>query len=478
MVFNVAQVARTYRSNALWHSNEEIWKRRGGLFLPPGTPSSEEKARSANVLPWTGSSPFDRFARESTYAIAAILQTAVQVKRAVRKLQSHTQASAVDRRIALSSDAAVVTASAAPGAAIRSYRIRIERAASAQYNEGTALPAQAVTTIAAGSNQMKLSCEGRSAPFSIYVVRTDTNRHVLQKIRAAIRQTGLPVEAALHEDAEADTVKLKVACSQTGSGRSFAIADVYGTAARSAGILAVTQPGTDALYRIDDGKTVRSESNRVTLDGGRLTLTLHRGSDTDVTVNVVPDEIEARQELQQLALRFNELSAAISQANRYLNTLRVHRVLEEAVHLGLETALRPLPEPEPLPLPELEPLSEPDLLSEEPPAEKPQPLTSSPWDGIGLRQYADGTVEVDEAALDLMLASRFDQWRSSLRADEGPTRVLVGALNRLLALPAEELLDRRKAAYQAFASYGFRPWGSLRTYLPLPLAGTLVNRQF
>lgn len=93
-------------------------------------------------------------------------------------------------------------------------------------------------------------------------------------------------------------------------------------------------------------------------------------------------------------------------------------------------------------------------------------------------QYANGTVSVDEVALEQLLAARFEQWQSLLRDPEGPIGLLVGALNRLLALPTEDLLDKRKAAFQAFASYRFRPWGSLRTYLPLPLAGVLVNRFF
>ncbi|OXM83388.1 hypothetical protein [Paenibacillus rigui] len=468
MYFNVMQVARTYRANALWHSGEEAWRQRG-RSLPSRLMAPVEPKRSAPVPGAVVPSSFEQFALETTQGLAAVLNAAVRVKQAVRKLAADSQMAALDQRTVRISHPDVLSAFAAPGAQIRSYTIQVDQAAAAPLVEGTVLPSQAETAIAVGSNQMKLTYVDGTAPFSVYIVRSDTNLQALRKIQAALNQMSLPVKASLILDDDEGTVRLRVEGTMTGSGHTFAITDVYGSAAHLTGIGPFPYTGKDAHYRVDDGEQIVSAANQVMLDNGKVTLTLLEASELPVELSILPDSFMASQGLHQVTARYNELLAALQHGLRFLNRPNVNRAFEEAEGLGLSLALNPVPV--------VAAVEAPDEQAEGQEQEA-EPLPDTPWNRIGLSQFPDGTLQVDAAALEQLLAARFTEWQAQLRAPEGPVSTLVRSLNRLLSLPTEELLDKRKAAYRSFASYQFRPWGSLRTYLPLPLSGMLVNRMF
>jgi hypothetical protein len=467
MIRNVTQVARTYRTNALWHSEEEAWKQRGRTLIPVPPVSMTLTGELAEPPASTGSNLFSKFAQGTAQDLAGVLNAAVSLKQAARTLQANSGASALDRRVAESSSPRALTASAAPGARIGIYSIKVEQIALPQINEGTALSSQGITSIASGSNQMKLTSGAESVPFSIYIIQTDTNQQSLQKIRNAINQTGFPVIASLIQDEAEGAVKLAVTSTNSGSREAFVISDIYGSAALVSGINTVTQGAADALYRVNDSEAAASNSNQVTLDDDKVTLTFHEASDGSIELSIRPDEAQLKQQLQQLISRYNSLHAALAQASGSLDTSLLERTLGgTGLELSLGEAFRPAQ-------------GEPSI--EETANVDPEAMVKpshSPWDALGIQVRSDGTLQLDEGALERHMSSRFIELQHSVRGADGVTALLVGAVNRLLALPSEQLLDKRKSEYLSFTNYQFRPWGSLRTYLPVPLSGILLNRFF
>ncbi|WP_282939884.1 hypothetical protein [Paenibacillus sp. RC67] len=77
MLTKLSQVARTYRTNALWHSREEVWKRRSRHTPFSFTPS---------ITSPTIQNDFESFAQAAAQGLAQILLSAVQLRESAEGL--------------------------------------------------------------------------------------------------------------------------------------------------------------------------------------------------------------------------------------------------------------------------------------------------------------------------------------------------------------------------------------------------------
>ncbi|MDF2964183.1 MAG: hypothetical protein K0S39_5918 [Paenibacillus sp.] len=426
MITSVSQVSRTYRTQALWYFDEDAWKQEG---RQPG-PSSPK----APVTAVSYRDEFAQYARTTAQGVASVLTTAHHLKHTGDKLLSGSASSVLESRIAESSRPQAVEAKARPGAAIRTYSVQADKIAAGQINSGAILQLNEPTVMAAGSNQMKLVQGEQSVPLSVYILQSDTNQQALQKVRGAINHTGLNVHASLLQDDNQGTVQLELSSIGTGSRQAFTLSDVFGNAAATTGIGTVSQAAQDAVYRIDNGHSLTSDSNELVLDQGNVSVTLKEAASEPVILMVGPDTQRIKREVQELIDRYNALHAALNGS---------------AALLANGTA-----------------------------GEVKSRLSGLPLDQLGIQQNPDGSLKLNAGALEQQAAADLTKLLRHLRGAGGLATALTGAADYLLTRPAEQLLDKKQAAlFQSFTNYRIEAWdgNEVQTYLPLPLTGLLLN---
>ncbi|NOU93873.1 hypothetical protein GC093_11640 [Paenibacillus sp. LMG 31456] len=96
---------------------------------------------------------------------------------------------------------------------------------------------------------------------------------------------------------------------------------------------------------------------------------------------------------------------------------------------------------------------------------------------LGIQPNTDGTLTLDTDAFEEQATGNFNRYQLNLRGPDGLAHALTNAAQHLLTQPSEQLLDKQQGLFQAFTNYRFQAWGgnSIRTYLPVPLTGMLLN---
>jgi flagellar capping protein FliD len=430
MIQNITQVTRTYRTHELWYAEDEDWKRRERNHLRLSSRSPSSRA-AANLV--QRHYAFDEFVQAAVQALADVLAGAYHLQEAGRDVFTESGDSVFDSRAVISSHSEAATGIAATGAATKTYTLQIERIAESQVNQGSDLQAAAPTVISAGSNQMSIAMDGVSIPISVYVLHTDTNEQALQKLHGAIRDRALNIEAALVAGSGRGTMRLQLKSSATGAAQSFTVSDIFGNAASETGMNNVTQQAQDAVYRIDAGALVSSGSNEVTLVEGALSITLKNSSSQPIQLSVVPDTTSVERQVQALVDSYNALLMAVYHSSP---------LLKASVEQAIAT-----------------------------------PLSSLPLAELGIIRDAYGILRLNADALKQQAGTDYARLESSLRGPTGVADVLTRTADSLLAQPSSQLLDWRQSLFQTFTNYRCQSGdaGSLRTYLPVPLAGNLLN---
>ncbi|MCU6790708.1 hypothetical protein OB236_01090 [Paenibacillus sp. WQ 127069] len=424
MISKISEVNRIYRTNDIWREEDHAWQEGGWQYRP----LVSSKASAEVVFQRYA---FGQHARATAMAVAGLLTSAEQLKQAGEAMLGSD--SSLDHRTVEVSHPSVLTAVVQKGAQIGSYIIQSDQIAKAQLNDGIVLQRTSPTLMTAGSNQMKLVTENQTTSFSIYILSTDTNQQALQKIRSAINSTKSDLQASIAWDDLKDTVQLKINSLHTGAAHAFSIMDIYGNASTISGIANVTQQAEDAVYRINSDTPVVSASNQIVWDQGNVSITLLAASEEPVQINIYPDLIGIKRQVQALVDRYNSLHLLLTQSGGLLTSEASESVMGK--------------------------------------------LTSLPLEMIGIQLNADGSLKVDLSVLEQQAISRFDLLEFSLRGFGGLAAALNVAAKTLLDPPSFELLDQGQALFQSFNNYQLnqRDGTPVNTYLPLPLSGILMN---
>jgi flagellar hook-associated protein 2 len=423
LISKVSEVSRVYRTNELWHGEEETSRHR---TWQESTYSSKIAAKHV----------FERYvfgqqALATAQGLEGVLTHTEHLKQAGEALLS--PGSSMDRRTAESSNPDVLTATAEPEAVIRSYKILAKQIAKSQINTGAVMESNALTELAAGSKQMKLIMNDQNSSFSVYILQTDTNQQVLQKIRGAIQQTGASIVASLSPSMSNGMVRLELNSLNTGKANTFSIIDVYGNAAEWSGIKEVSQSARDAFYKVDDSPSIASSSNQILLDKRNVTVTLHTASPEPVELAIIPDSTGISMQVQALINRYNSLNLMLTQASGLLTSVAAEAVMGK--------------------------------------------LASLPLEELGLQLNSDGSLKLDTFLLEQQAKSSFGQLERSMRGFGGLAAALTVAANTLLDQPSFDLLDKGHELFQSFNNYQVKEHegNPINTYLPVPLSGILMN---
>lgn len=372
---------------------------------------------------------YDQQAKTQAMGLAGFLKSVRSVKNTADHMLNKETAFLQDRT-AVSSNASKMTASAASGAAVKSYKVQFQSFAAAQTNAGSSLSKSSLTAINSGMNEMKLTIGDKSTSIFTTISSTDTNETALTKLKNSINKAKSGVTASIVQDTTRGTSKLNLQSDQTGTNQAFTLTDVTGNAASATGILNVSTTAANSSYRVNDGELQTSQSNTISLEDEKATATLIAPTTDSVQINIRPDEEKAVKEIKQLIDGYNEMHASMKEAGAYFNPT-IKRRLEDAVD-------------------------------------------SEAYEQIGIRKTASGTLQLNE-----------EKFRSSLRIDLGHTQSVIagkwglakslsGTAERFDSLPPIALLNRKLEQRLPFAAY--LSW--MPSNLQLPTTGTLFDRIF
>lgn len=380
----------------------------------PPMPAHYSLVRYANRL----------YAESAARGIAAILSSAHILSSAAAPLKPDSPASTFAKREVVSSEPLAVKATATNGAERKTVRLQIEQVAAAQRNSGASFVLYGPTSLQSGMNRFHLDSNGFSAQVAFYVRETDTHEQALSRMKTAINEANAGVRAVLLHD-ENGSVRLAVSALETGTAHAFALADESGNAVAATGIAAVDTFAANAMYRVDGGAPITSESNEITLERGEITAVLKRTTQQTVMLQVRSVQAEIVAGVVSLVAAHNRLAEAFDHAEGIALPLLKRSVT--------------------------------------------QPLDGAALEQIGITARSDGRFELNESKLAAAVASRGTEAERAIGQLAGK---LERAAARLAAMPAETMLDRGNAEYRRFVNYR----ESMTVYSQLPFDGILLNR--
>ncbi|WP_248928204.1 flagellar filament capping protein FliD [Paenibacillus hamazuiensis] len=373
---------------------------------------------------------YNQFVQTAATGVASIFQSAKNVQQAAVALTG--SAGSLNRRTADSGNKDAVAATADTGAEPASYRIKVDNTAVSQKNTGLELDKSAPSVLSAGTHQFSLTTGGKTTAISINIGAGDTNEQTLSKMKNAINGSNAGVAAVLRYDDQTSTVFLELASAETGTDHAFALADVSGEAVTATGIGTVSRPAANAVYRINDGPSLTYQSNGVSLDDGKVELTLNRPADDEVTIAIKPDDDAIVKQVQNLIASYNEFQMTAKNVNGWINGTATRGFQQTVSIFTLGT--------------------------------------------LGIAKQADGTLMLDEEDLKRGIVEDFNGVKRSLSGLGGLAAGLAKAAERLQEMPPEAMLNKRSPIFRGYMNYSFA--GSLQSYMPVPMTGLLLNSYF
>lgn len=369
------------------------------------------------------------FGNKSFSDVYKPLNTMMSAARDVNSSANNMLSSLATKRTSTSSDTKALTAMAKDSAALKNYSILVKQLASSQKNISSTLNRTSPTAMDAGTNKFSINFSGNTTSLSVNILSTDTNEQALGKVKNAINDANLGIKANLVTDTETDTVKLELTSEQTGTDNQFSIEDEVGNVVSSIGISNVDTEARDALYRVDGGATLTSQSNTITLDNGKVTANLLKEAEAPVRLSVGGDANRIADDVKSFVKEYNAMIDHSNSMSGYLNA-QMSRSVKNAIPSYRMDDLR----------------------------------------DIGISKRADGTLQVDESKLKESITNNFQDTKRTLESAAYSTKNVA---SRFTNMPAQSLLDRNVLSYQRYSTY--QP--SMQFYLP-QYTGLLFNQYF
>jgi flagellar capping protein FliD len=367
-------------------------------------------------------SPVQASYREAASEIAQLLDAADQVRSAAIQVR-RPDVSGLLARIAEHDAPDAIGVTAEFDASLTTYRLRVERLASAQSNEGVSLPKSSPSTVRTGLNRMAITTGGNTTIVSALIFPDDTHEQVLAKWRNAINLAEAGVKAVIVNDPAADSARLVLRAEHAGRRYAFRVSDVTGNAATVLGIDRVHEMASDAAYSVDGGQVQTSESNEIGLDGGKLRIRLNAPTVSEVLIRVLPDADRAIRDVKTLLEAYQLLCKRATDRSGYLNDTVRHFVGQ--VVQGFES--------------------------------------------IGIANGADGTLKLDEAKFAESLLHRYEWTRQLIGDSMGLADRLSRIAEQFERVPPSSLLNAGMRELQTYVAYR-PPEGH---YLQIPLTGLI-----
>lgn len=325
MVDRVNRASSIYRYHDDWYALDHYRRAHGDYKTPPRR--AEEGAEDSR---------FRDQALRAVTALAKLLQAAQLLKHTADAMCASTAASSFRLRKADSSNTDVLRVHAKEGATITEHRVRIISAALPQRTTGKKLAANQPSIFQTGTNRFILTMNEHERAISIYLPAGITNENALHRIRSAVNNAQMTIQAHLASDDSDGTISIEFLGKQTGTHHAFSLRDETGNLIWSSGAHRVSQHAVNASWSINCGNTVSGPGNEITLDSeGKVTGWIRNTSLQTITVTITPDYDAVLQQTSELIDRYNALLHVIKHEEETLDT-SLFTTIEEAAALELE----------------------------------------------------------------------------------------------------------------------------------------------
>lgn len=210
-----------------------------------------------------------------------------QLNNSINSMYMANSTLALSNKTVTSANNASISGTAQINAAVKNYSAKVSKLAAGQVNMGTGLAAGDKSILNKGQNTFKFKSGTTERTLSLLINENDTNKTALNKLSTAINKSGTGIKASVETNSN-DTVYLKLESTRTGTRNSFILEDRQGNAVAAAGLGKVESKAQDAVYSID-GRQFTSSANTVSLDHGKVQVTLKKADNTEIELKVAPD---------------------------------------------------------------------------------------------------------------------------------------------------------------------------------------------
>lgn len=271
----------------------------------------------------------DSLKSEMSSFLSSLNGSVYELKSSSQSLMESSKDSVLNSKTA-ASDNPAVSVTAGKGASNETYSISVNQLAQSQKNKGSTLDSYKKTSMNAGTNTFKISTGGKESKISFDVKFTDSNKTALNNMADAINRSGLGITANVITDENKDTSYIEITGNETGSEKWFTISDVSGNAAAKSGVLAATREAKDAEYEIN-GEKFTSQSNTISLDNGKISITLNAVTQEKATVTVKDDKDAILKAVESFSSRFNQVISFVNSADQFVVSNKLREELKSAI---------------------------------------------------------------------------------------------------------------------------------------------------
>ncbi|MEG0687511.1 MAG: flagellar filament capping protein FliD [Hungatella sp.] len=264
---------------------------------------------SAPVSPVPPVTSTDNAFADSISYLKDYSSTMTELMSSANSLRNANSANTTDALAVSSSDTSVVDASKHYGMKEGSFQIEVEQLATKQLNESAALSSGAKATA-----DVSLEIAGSTGTANIAISATNaqgaqkSNSQMMSETAKAINQANVGVKASvITKDGKSS---LQIESTKTGTGSQL---EVRGASADQLGLSTVTRAAQNASYTVtkdDVTQSYTSESNKVSLDYGRIDMTLKK--EGSATLQVAPDPKKTVDAMEKLVNSYNKAVKLLS----------------------------------------------------------------------------------------------------------------------------------------------------------------------
>lgn len=226
-------------------------------------------------------------------------------------LNSLTSGSASAQNVVASSDTdslTVKTSSVSKYSAFKDTTVKVDQVASGQVNKGTALNQDSAIE-SDGTYKFSIETNGKTYDFAVDVKAGETNGDLQKKMAEAVNSRNIGITASVTKDSGTSTLTLAADGTGDSDKNRFTVKDVEGNAVAKTGVSNVTQDAQNAMYSVNGGKTLTSQTNEVSLTGG-VSVELKQASENAVTVSRSADKNTVTSKVNDMVNSFNSLLTA------------------------------------------------------------------------------------------------------------------------------------------------------------------------
>ncbi|MBC9784647.1 flagellar filament capping protein FliD [Heliobacterium chlorum] len=215
-----------------------------------------------------------------------------------------------DKRVVDTGGSTAFTGTAVDKTTASTYKVGVTQVAVAQQNQGAQMQSStmaATAGFAIQKNVFALNINGKTHTLTADIGNSDTIKTALQKMATSINEANTGITAKVVDTTSVGVTKSQIVltANKTGTDNTFTINDVQGNLVANSGAHIKTTSAQDAKYTVN-GTPITSQGNTVSLNGGKISLTLKAVTNQDVTVKVGQDTAAIKSAINDLVTVYNK----------------------------------------------------------------------------------------------------------------------------------------------------------------------------